>query len=117
MTGPGWTAGPWIVDIDAHYGDGLPLTILGQSGHGVAGVAGHGDPLNDAGGVTDETWSNARLIAESPALATALRDLRDYAAMVVNRQHAGQPISDRIWSDLYAAANAASAVLARVEGE
>lgn len=62
------------------------------------------------------TSSDARLIAAAPDMLNGLRALRDIAAMVLNRQHAGQPIADRIWSDLFQAANSASATIQKAEG-
>lgn len=67
-------------------------------------------------GLGHAAQANARLIAAAPDLLADLRTMRDLAAMVLNRQHAGQPIADRIWSDLYAATNKASATLAKAEG-
>lgn len=76
------TPGPWIADIDAHYADGLPLTILSAtSGDGIAGVAGHAAPDGDDGGATDKTYANARLIAAAPELLDALALALPYVEM------------------------------------
>ena len=49
-------------------------------------------------------------------LLEALRDLRNRAAMVVNRAHFQQPIEDRIWAGLYQSIQHATAVIAKAEG-
>lgn len=116
------TPGPWMVHESGAQvlgGAGDLTSICNTFGPSWAAAAERATNLarkEKFHALAAEMDANARLIAAAPEQYDALRELRDVAAMVLNRQHAGQPVADRIWSDLFTAVNKAGTVLAKVEG-
>lgn len=110
------TQGPWDIRDDSHYSESTPLTIVCNDGrNGVAGVAGHGDPLDENSGATEETWANARLIASAPDLLRELRALSHMAGVLNNRRNAGLEITPVMWEHLQRVAARADELVAKIE--
>ena len=98
MSKPAWTPGPWVVGSD-----GRRLTIRATAeGYEIATVHRWVPPFDDS------YEANARLIAETPAMAEALADLIEVVDYIE------RTYGSRFYSPTL---NNARAILARINGE
>ncbi len=63
-----------------------------------------------------EDEANAHLLAAAPELLEALVDLANVAIYANSVQHSGNKVSPETWSDVFAYANKARAVITKAQG-
>ena len=98
-----FTQGPWVVDEDYEDEEQQAIGIV-KEGHGyIAGIHILAS-CNNGEGFTAEDRANAALIAAAPAMYEALTDAErmwNIARMIDSKHHAGNPISNDLWSDFH----------------